>query len=565
MSPRPTRVPLRLLAALAIVAASATAQQWQLPDGGVAIYEKLDTFEATPLDGQKFVSAGGHAARVVPVLFESELTEDHRRPQRTPLDLHGVGARLAFDLTTLRGGTIRERFPAVPPYGDLILEGRAEPIDGQGLQRFELVIRRAPVADGDAAFKDSMDHYQGESIEGTIGLLREWDAQRGVVPRFTVTMDVRYTAKAGTERYRYGLEGSETWTLVGVREPRDATFAGEVNAATDRAVEHMLGWLGELPEGTLAGDENPGPLTGPALLARTLRALADAGVGVDEPLVAAGLERLGSLDFEHTRALAEAILAVSALRGHPVAERDARLAGGGLQWPKRRLPATEQRWVQRWTDALLGGYDQARDPSKELTWGFRSGASDHTYLEHTALAADALLAAQACGVRIPRGTWPALVRGLLRQEHRSDDGGWSYRDAERNWPQGPTTAAVVQALLGLREELGSSRDRGLRRELDEAVRRGHQWLAQHFEPRIAPSPHSVFWQHHSEWTEFLPGALERGGVEELGGRDWYFEFATVLMAMQRSHGGTSTSIGGTPAAMSLWRRSPVAPQTGPRK
>ena len=548
-------------AAASLPAALATGQAWQIPERGAARYERQTDWTVEPLDGQDFTSSGGHADRVPPLLFGPELSRDGRSLLHRPFDLHAIGPFLAFDRPERHRGRVTEQLPMVYDFGDVTLRGTVEPLE-PGVDRITVEVSRRPARPADAALARSMEHYMSDTVEGEITVDRTWDEQRGAVGEFVVRADLRYTSVSGSDPYRYRRTGSERWVLQGFRTGDDAGFREEVNDAIDAARDYLLEQIEDPQKGAVANDEVPGPVHGPALLARMLRALAEVGVPREDSVVARALDDLAGREMRHPRALSEAILALAAFAGNAVAEREQTRARGEYPSERRRLATADRRQLEVWTQALLEARDRAFEPPEILLWGFHSDHRDHAHLWQTTRAVEALLVADRCGVRIPRETWDAAANGVLADQFRLDDGGWCDRGFEApnvEWSQGHTTAAAVAALRGLRARVS----RRMRGRVDAAVDAGIRWLGANFEARFNPSAHPVFWQHAPEWCEALPAALERCGIEELNDRDWYYEMAEALLVTRSKGGRAGTTVAGTPAALSLWRRTLAVPRTGP--
>ncbi len=561
---------------LAFLIQAATAQgDWLLPKGGAATYRRVPRWRAEDQEGRAVSDVGGEHRRVVPILFQSDLAR-RGRVRRIPFSIHGIGAYLAFDLTTLDGSKVDLRFPLVKPYGELILKGRAEPMGDSGTQEIHVTISRVPVLEGSADFLKSMEQHMSEHIAGKLTVVRRFDSKRGVVPMFTVTMDLVFTRHSHGEAREIHLTGSETWIIDQVMR-RGYQFYRRVNTAIDRAVAYLREELRTADISVSSADDSPNPIRGPIYHARLLRGLALGGADVTHSLLVERKDKLGERDMDHPRTLSEAILAFSAIRRWVAGDRSMRRQWGnargviGLQWG-------DERRMKLWTRKLVEAADPAGQEHGLLRWSAVAGRRGVSDTLNSCRAIEALVVASSHMISVPQAVWSASARPLLASQSRIIENGsfsWLDKDGRKHrvqeacgWgsgtgsvgaqPNGSATASAIAALLAVRRKIVGQA--ALKKDIDRSVDLGLAWLSKWFDPRMNPSLHSSEWQRHSEWCEALPLALERARVVELGGRDWQFEMSMALLALQdRRTGATGMQAGETHSALCLWLRQFIGP------
>lgn len=520
-------------AAAATVATTCHAQRkWQLPEGGAALYQRENATRVEPIDP---VNAGiTFHDGCPPLLLESDLDESHRRPTKGVHFFFELAAAIAFDLSLSADKTSERRFPSISKVGDVTAQVIALPItpvtgqpqEGTKLVResFQVALKDAPEHGTDKDLTELLKFYHAGTVDGTIRIERCFDPARGLVTSFAATYNVEFTQNMTTGTHRSRLVDTERWTLAEVATGPGRRHDLRVADAARRATKELENRL-QSDNGAWLAPETPGPAQGPALHAYYLRALAH--VGSDPKILQESLEALLKRRFRHTRALTESLLAVCAVHAHAVS--------------KRRLPRDLRNHATRLVTAL----SRARDPRPKtghLAYSHIAGRGDGP--EWIARAVEAMLAARAMGLRIPRNFWREAARSLIASQSQPNadrtkwlaNGAVTYSHEIAGWqtgkyagarPHGFPTAAAVAALSGLRAHL-PVRDKKLHASVDAAIHRGLGWLAVHFTPRTNPSLVSNDRQMQADWTEWLPIAMQREGVKRLAGRDWQFELALCL-------------------------------------
>jgi hypothetical protein len=181
---------------------------------------------------------------------------------------------------------------------------------------------------------------------------------------------------------------------------------------------------------------------------------------------------------------------------------------------------------------------------------------------NTQYAVLGLQAASRLGIAVKEQTWlgvlrhVALVReadgpkgavGLLRVGQAITEtpapspvakvAGFRYRPNERRvW--GSMTCAGISSLVIARDELSRMKSAKLgvkqEEEIDSSILGAWAWLDQHWDVDRNPEKPGDAWYYY--WLYALERAAVLDGVQRVGGRDWYFEGATELIARQKKDG-----------------------------
>ena len=99
-------------------------------------------------------------------------------------------------------------------------------------------------------------------------------------------------------------------------------------------------------------------------------------------------------------------------------------------------------------------------------------------------------------------------------------------------------SALTAGLLLARDGLAAQgyRGRALRKRIDDGVRDGFAWLAQHFSVRVNPGCAEHADNHRAYYLYCLERCCELSEVAQLQGRDWYYEGGMQLLLAQRPDG-----------------------------
>lgn len=190
---------------------------------------------------------------------------------------------------------------------------------------------------------------------------------------------------------------------------------------------------------------------------------------------------------------------------------------------------------------------------KDVAWLLQAARPDGAYTytpaktndgpydnSNTQWAAMGLWAAATHGVDVPGTFWRRLEDHWLAEQQ--SDGGWGYlcrvRDGQRvARTYGSMTAAGV-ATLSMCFAQQSRRAILDCRPLQQtrAIRRGTDWLAEHFSARIHPRKNQEYFYH---WLLMVQRVGAMTGRKYLAGHDWYAEGAAELLRRQHADGSFS--------------------------
>ncbi|MBI5851996.1 MAG: hypothetical protein HZB39_13365 [Planctomycetes bacterium] len=568
----------RSLAATVVFATVVPAQvaRWNLPADRSLIYDRERTVNSRAIDPQPKPGAPVPPAFGVPgtfgagVLLGVEIDQKGRGQQREPFDLAELVPFLAFDLGTFKAGKARIEAPAVKPFGKLVIEvdGAAPSADGEQVLRCR--IQRGPLDEsrvpGPArerkeryeALQRSYDH----GLEATLEITRRHDASASRVREFDARLDGTVALPAGREWKHVGITVEERWRLREELIADNGAFRERVGEAIRIGREHLLGKLDEqiirLPEPPPANEPHVDHGAGEiALLALTV---LKAGVRRDDPTLLDALEVLRTRRLRDTYTVSIALMALEAFHADPNERQH--ILEGLIDGPRKRTPGDADRaTMTRWVAQLLDNRDSRPDKAKASRWTYNGGEDfDHSNTQYALLG---LWSAQLCGIDVPVEVWTGAARhwielqcqsegtinlGLLTYRQLAqnkgrttstgvDARGWSYRYPGEG-PYGSMTAAGTASLLIVQAAL---RERGTGRsellgEIGRSVRSGYAWLAKHLDVRSNPGRPAEYDAWRSYWLYGLERACELGQIARLGERDWYFEGASLLLAMQREDG-----------------------------
>ncbi len=350
--------------------------------------------------------------------------------------------------------------------------------------------------------------------------------------------------RAPSERVDYSLWGAPLiQPKISIEERNERQEA--INEAIDRGVDWLLDR--QLRDGSWAGHADSFRSGQTAL---SMYALLKCGVPRTHPAVERALLYIQHNPPVKTYAVSCLLMALEAL-GNP----------------------EHRPWMEEQLEQLLD-WQGAPGPKRQEPgmWAYPDSVAD---LSNTQYAALGLRAAHKAGLEIPTRAWQRLLDNTLqyqtdseRVESTTGEGrtttgmeiaGFRYRRSDNyaNATGSMTTAGVsiVQICLqGLGDKLG----RGPRREAEQAMQRGVNWLDYNF--AVDKNPGMGGRLHYYLYGLERVGALL--GMDYIGSHDWYWEGARFLIKDQRDDGWHSDE--GTCFGL-LFLAKATASATGPNQ
>ncbi|MBM3973846.1 MAG: hypothetical protein FJ301_07075 [Planctomycetes bacterium] len=603
---------LRLLAAALFATAAVAAQQapvWKLPKHGAAEYRR--TYSAVSDVAAKAAEAPALDAKgkvpdellpdllPAPWICQGELTDDQLAIGDKPRDLRDVLRLVASDLRL--AGAVKLRAHRIVPFGDLVVTGKAEPMAADGAQSltFAVATEDPEVLPGEskatmAKFVRDLCKHQAK---GELRLRRTFDAQRGAVGSWQGELSLVYEESKGAWRK---LVVRDAWDLVAVHDNQDAAFRGAVAQAIREGAKWLRRDLEKLDRSHLLDRDDKSNTYGAGRIALALLTLLHAETPVNDPVVAAGFAELRKRVLVDTYSLAVALMAL-AERYTPPGEADL-LRSGTLAAPKPRvLSAEDKKIAAEWLAALLQNIDTRHKPDRRLAFNYTAGPRfDNSLTQYGLLG---LYAALLCDLDVPKTAWaaaaehqllqqcdhfgraavPQLVRYADRaaqargelQKQKPSTGtpapvrGYCYREPTRP-AYGSMTAAGVGSLLISRFGLlytGQAKSDALPK-IDAGIQSGFAWLGEEFSVRSNPGFVEKGDDSYYYYLYGLERTCELAGVALLHDRDWYYEGAVHLLALQNRNGSWPVErrgrlmIDATCFAVLFLKKAALPPTTG---
>ncbi len=520
-----------------------------------------------------------HKLPPAPFLCQGELRQDHRALEVAVADLRDVLRFLAFDVSS---SSVRERFPRLLPYGDVVVSGNWSPLGESGCQQLEArfqakmpaSLRREP-----RMLAKRLAAFCVPAIAGTVLLTRVINRDQGLVVSFCGEFDL--VAKEDERRF-LRIKIVEDWQLLAVRENQDFDFRRRVSNAIQDGVAFVRGTVDS--DKAFFADKLEVRNYGSGRLALALMTMIHGHVPADDRVLLKGFAALRARRLEDTYSLATSLMAMAA-RSRVVA----------LSEPDRRM-------CLKWFAKMMTCVDSRTKPSELLRFNYSRGSRFDTSLQQFGLLG--LCAAQEIGLEVPAHAFTAAVNQLLivqapakdsmvlqlvdHAQLRSSFGGdeppasTRIRAHVRGFSyQGPTeptfgsmTCAGVSGLLlaraGLRGQAAGTH-RMLHRRIDRAVEAGFAWIAKNFSVRLNPGFAERADNHWFYWLYCLERCCELRGVARVQDRDWYYEGGLQLLAAQNRNGSFRVGHASTLqidstcfAILFLAKASAPAPTTGGR-
>ena len=303
----------------------------------------------------------------------------------------------------------------------------------------------------------------------------------------------------------------------------------QIDAAVSRGVAYL--YSQQRPDGTFpvykthTGEPFPG---GSDVMA--VAALAYAGEPLTKPQMAKSVKALMEMDLRHTYTVGFRIIALAELY--------------------RRSKPEDRAWLRAAIrrDALALADMQL--PNGAWSYGKRSDSEAWDF-SNTQIGVLGLEQAQGCGVEVNPAVFLKAQNHYLKMVQK--DGGWNYNDIGPNvriGSYGSMTAAAVANLILTREALSpgmgcpcqGDRSAGRRNaQLDQAIERGSQWLADNFSASEIPKKTAGIGTT-PYWYYAVQRVAIATGYKYLGRHNWYPAIAANVLRQQLADGSFPRSI-----------------------
>jgi hypothetical protein len=382
--------------------------------------------------------------------------------------------------------------------------------------------------------------------DGTASVTLTLDEKRRVVE---AKMQLRCTLEKpdGEEQ----VKEERTFKLDHERKHGAPGFQKDVDAAIDKGVAYLKGQ--QRDDGTYPPHREWSYGT-TALCAFTL---VSCGVARSDPTVEKTLAwmvaRTPNSNYERAIAL------MTLDRAYAPPGELARAHRGQVKEFKRDLPPDRLAWCRQVAAAI------EKHATRPGSWGYgQPGGSKRVDSSNTQYAVLGLRAAAHLGISADERTWLGVLkhfRGLrekrtlkgdirlLREGEAVAEGksvagrpvrrgtGFRYR-GDHEFATGSMTTAAIASLLIARHELArlrSPRAKSLRKEIDAAVLGAWLWLDRYWSMSRVPGRVPAHrWLYYYLYSVERAAVLDR--VKRVGGRDWYFEGAALLLDTQHKSG-----------------------------
>lgn len=514
--------------------------------------------------------------RAGPFVCEGQLDAERRRLARPGIDFRDLPSVIGFDLAFVASsGAFAGEAKRVYRMGDVAWRGKALPADATGVQRLEIDVQCAPPAPRDEdkryveRFVRTGDVWT-HRFEGRFVIERRFDPARGALSSMRTRIEGSMARVAGDDAARPAeFVLVEDWDLLGIRASRDVAFGEQVRKAIDRGAAKLKAEIADLNRPPLRNEPDAEHTYNSGRLALALLAMIHADLPRDDPVLVRGMEDLRRRRFNDTYSTAHAIMALEAWYA-PRGELE-ELRSGSIDRPRQRqLSDADKQVMAGWVEILMRNVDTRVDRGYLMRWNYTGGGRyDHSVNQYGLLG---LHSAMLCGVEVPSIVWTSAANHLIADQEKprapidlelttyqqlerlraggtsagpraTNVAGWSYQSPKSESVPNPIYGSMTCAsIAGLTICLAGMRDSGVSRiDLeaagDRAVRRGFAWLADTFTVHSnADRVHQpYFWVYY--YLYGLERACELSRIALINGRDWYFEGALTLIALQEADGG----------------------------
>jgi hypothetical protein len=514
--------------------------------------------------------------RAGPFLCAGQLDASGVRPATPGIDLRDLPAFIGFDLERVdSAGTFSGEAPRCYRFGDIAWKGRANPPDATGKQTLEArFVAGIPAMRGDdKRFVERhviTNNVVSHELVGTLRIDRRFDAATRTIQWMRTRIEADVKPRFGDDASRTSqLVLEEEWTRKAVRENRDGRFHDDVVAAIAKGAQKLRAEIGNLGVNHLRNEPNGNRSYNSGRLALALLAMIHAELPKDDPVLVAGLNELRKRRFVDCYSTAHAIMALEAYHA-PRGERE-ELRSGSIDRPRQRMvPDEDKKLIAEWVAILLSDIDTRTDTGYLLRFNYvAEGRYDHSVNQYGLLG---LYSAMLCGVEVPKWVWTSAANHLIADQERPTKeiklelltyqqlermksggttsgargvgvAGWGYHGPKSQGVAEPIYGSMTCAgIAGLTICLAGMRDVGLARgetatAAERAIQRGFAWIAEnytlHYNARRYHQPY--YWVYY--YLYGLERACELSGIALINGRDWYYEGALTLLALQQGDGG----------------------------
>jgi len=523
-----------------LVAGDPLAVAWSLETSGIAVY-----------DGYEVVGRGAAEIRKRPRVFTLHGHALRDGGQYRPVDARraDLPALLAFRLPPAEQAQAAPAFElTMRDVASVRVEGRVTSrAAGPGVAFIEATYTFASKG------RPKASRYRVRAGEASVRCV--FDRAAGVVrhtrARVSYSLEDR-DAKKGKGPTQ--VTKTYDWELRHVKLARYPGYREDVAAAIDRGVEHLRVLQRE------DGSFEPHRKDDAGTTALAILTLAACGVPRDDPALEKAAAWLLERDPQKNYERAVGLLAFEKL--YTPADEAPTTPFGSL---RRDLSPAARAWCERVAAAL------ERAHSSPGAFGYppeNARAIPNADTSNTQYAALGLRAATRLGIEVEESTWLGLVRYVAQvRERKGPKGsvalvrageairdeaagtqdtapvarvaGFRYTTMERHksaWSS--MTCAGIACLSVARHQLrrtGSRRlNKRMEREIEQMILGGWAWLDAHWGMDRHPEKTAGDWYYYYLYSLERAGVL--GGVKRVGGKDWYFEGATELLARQLDDG-----------------------------
>lgn len=360
-----------------------------------------------------------------------------------------------------------------------------------------------------------------------------FDADLGVARNVKFSWSYTYEVNTQPKPTKYTQTQNEILEFVEILAPRYPKFEPDVDKAIHKGVEAI--WK-KYKEADAHWDEMGEHKAGPSALA--LLAILKGTLDRRDPRIRQALDWILKQPIDHTYDVGLSLMVLESYYGTDVKK----IEKAHLQWA-----TAAAKWLLQEQNAKgMWHY-----PMKGFT-----GSGDYSNTQYGVLG---LLAATKLGVPVDLGALQKSLRGYLESQQpkgpkvalsRTEQGpekkgtkatenaesrGWAYGETAGDYPYGSMTLGGIGSLMILESLLRKS-GRGNPNELAKSAmarRDGWAWMQEHWAVKSNAN-------YGGSWYCYYLYALERAAmlnnIQTVGGHDWYYEGAVVLICNQSEDG-----------------------------